>query len=320
MLFTKSTSLPLLILLFSPSKIHSQVAKGPSGPPSSSSYAYQDSAEGLQRLLQEVLAVAKAGNRSKLGSIVSQMEIPNYEAWFAKTFGQETGAGWAGSYGRDLTMEEKGFQEMFLQMAKQEGEISIRKVNDTPDPSRGNEESSIVDSLQRPVDIFFAGWKKRDSASGSPTRSIGYFTFVEGKFRWVCTISVLKIDRPAASGDTASEYVVQTIDGSDNPSGDNGPFLAGVGGVGYPSCDYCPGPAYPRQARTEHAEGMVVLRAIIGSNGQATDIQVVKSPRADFGDEAIKTVRTWRFKPAIGPSGAPVAVIAPIEVTFRLAY
>jgi len=29
-------------------------------------------------------------------------------------------------------------------------------------------------------------------------------------------------------------------------------------------------------------------------------------------------VRTWRFKPAIGPNGTPVATITPIEVNFRL--
>jgi outer membrane biosynthesis protein TonB len=33
---------------------------------------------------------------------------------------------------------------------------------------------------------------------------------------------------------------------------------------------------------------------------------------------AIAAVRTWRFKPALGPDGKPVTVNAPIEVTFRL--
>ena len=34
--------------------------------------------------------------------------------------------------------------------------------------------------------------------------------------------------------------------------------------------------------------------------------------------KAIEAVRTWRFKPAVGPSGTPVATITPIEVNFRL--
>ena len=64
--------------------------------------------------------------------------------------------------------------------------------------------------------------------------------------------------------------------------------------------------------------GSVVLQVIITADGRATNITVVKGPGLGLEEEAIKAVKGWRFKPAVGPSGKPVPVIVPIEVTFRL--
>ncbi len=98
----------------------------------------------------------------------------------------------------------------------------------------------------------------------------------------------------------------------------SGPFVAGDNGVGYPSCVYCPEPQYSDAAREAKFEGAVVLQIIIQTDGHATDIKVVKSPGFGLEYKAIEAVRTWRFKPALGPNGKPVATITPVEVTFRL--
>jgi protein TonB len=45
---------------------------------------------------------------------------------------------------------------------------------------------------------------------------------------------------------------------------------------------------------------------------------VVKGPGLGLEEKAVEAVKQWRFKPALGPSGKPVAVVVPIEVTFRL--
>jgi periplasmic protein TonB len=97
-----------------------------------------------------------------------------------------------------------------------------------------------------------------------------------------------------------------------------GAFRPGTGGVGYPSCLYCPEPQYSEDARKAKFQGIVVLQVIIQPDGHATNIQVVKGAGLGLDEKAIEAVRTWRFKPAIGPSGTPVATITPIEVNFRL--
>ncbi len=97
-----------------------------------------------------------------------------------------------------------------------------------------------------------------------------------------------------------------------------GAFRPGTGGVGYPSCLYCPEPQYSEDARKAKFQGIVVLQVIIQPDGHATNIQVVKGAGLGLDEKAIEAVRTWRFKPAIGPSGTPVATVTPIEVNFRL--
>ena len=97
-----------------------------------------------------------------------------------------------------------------------------------------------------------------------------------------------------------------------------GVFRAGVNGVGIPVCIYCPDPQYSEEARKAKFQGTVVLQVIITADGRASNISISKGVGLGLEEKAIEAVRGWKFKPAIGPSGKPVAVIVPIEVIFRL--
>src|SRR5258708_10881 len=136
MRFSKHTLVPLILLLLFPVCIHSQEANGLSG---GSAGPYQNSADGLRLLLEDVVAAARDHNRPKLESLVSEMEIPNYKDWYTKSFGQEIAGSWIGPYAHDLSQNEKNFQAMFMQFANQDGAIFTRGVNDAQDPQRGIE-------------------------------------------------------------------------------------------------------------------------------------------------------------------------------------
>ena len=76
-------------------------------------------------------------------------------------------------------------------------------------------------------------------------------------------------------------------------------------------------PAYPIWARANKAEGSVVLRFIVGIDGEAHNIEV-HSIRGDerFTATAIKAVEKWRFKPAVC-KGKPVAVWCLQNIQFQ---
>jgi TonB family protein len=97
-----------------------------------------------------------------------------------------------------------------------------------------------------------------------------------------------------------------------------GVFRAGVNGVGIPVCFYQPPPEYSDEARKVKYQGAVVVEGIIGLDGKISNIRVVKGVGMGLDENAVTAVKTWRCKPAAGPSGKPVATIVPIEVTFRL--
>ncbi|MGO9643027.1 MAG: energy transducer TonB [Candidatus Acidiferrales bacterium] len=97
-----------------------------------------------------------------------------------------------------------------------------------------------------------------------------------------------------------------------------GVYNANSGGVGAPSCLYCPDPVYSEEARKVKFMGTVLVHVVVNPDGHATDIVVIKDPGMGLGDQAVKAVKTWQFKPALGPNGKPVATWATIEVSFRL--
>jgi len=98
----------------------------------------------------------------------------------------------------------------------------------------------------------------------------------------------------------------------------NGVFRAGVNGTTIPVCIYCPSPSYTDQARAAKYNGSFVLRIIVTADGRAENVTVAKGPGLGLEESAIETVKKWRFKPALGPDGNPVATLVPVEVTFRL--
>jgi TonB family protein len=101
------------------------------------------------------------------------------------------------------------------------------------------------------------------------------------------------------------------------PSLKAGIAKAGVGGVGLPVCTYCPIPQYTDQAKAAKYRGKVVLQVVITTEGRAANISVIKPAGMGLDEAAVEAVKSWKFRPAVGPDGHPVATQVPIELTFR---
>lgn len=75
-------------------------------------------------------------------------------------------------------------------------------------------------------------------------------------------------------------------------------------------------PQYPTLARAARVQGDVVLSAVIDTNGQITNLQLV-SGHPMLVPAAIAAVRQWRYKPYL-LNGQPVEVETTITVIFSL--
>ena len=89
------------------------------------------------------------------------------------------------------------------------------------------------------------------------------------------------------------------------------------GNVSAPIPIYKPEPPYSEQARKAKYQGTVVLWIVVDAQGNVTDAQVVKPLGMGLDENAVNTVKTWKFKPA-QRNGSPVPVKVMVEVSFRL--
>jgi TonB family protein len=99
------------------------------------------------------------------------------------------------------------------------------------------------------------------------------------------------------------------------PVESSGIARAGIGGTTIPGCIRCPSPNYTHEARAAKYRGVVVLQVTVTADGRATDIAIVKGRGQGLDAKAVQAVSAWKFKPAVGPDGNPVALVVPIEVT-----
>lgn len=208
-----------------PLQIHAQKS-----PPAAATIAYPNKSEGLRELLDNMLAAAKKGEKEQLQSMIRELEIPNYETWFTKNFGQEKGESWAEPYGRWLTRDENQFEDLMMRLAHMDGEFVVEKM-DT---------AKRYDLLNGPLDGYIARWNVSAAAKGKELVTIADFFFVEGRFRWDSTAQYFPFQTPTKRSIVMAK-VVRKVQ-----------------------------PEYPAEAREKRIEGTVKLQVIVQKDGSVT--------------------------------------------------
>jgi TonB family protein len=89
-------------------------------------------------------------------------------------------------------------------------------------------------------------------------------------------------------------------------------------GVQPPSVIKKSNPEYTQQAQRAGIEGTVLLYVEIGTDGRAHHIRVTKGVGFGLDENAMESVRQWRFRPGT-KDGIRVPTPATIEVNFKLA-
>jgi TonB family protein len=107
------------------------------------------------------------------------------------------------------------------------------------------------------------------------------------------------------------------------PSGSAAPpmvvYEAGTGGVSVPAVVKEVKPAYTAEAIRNHIQGIVLLAAVVLTDGTVGDVTVLRSLDTTFGldGQAVLAAKQWIFTPG-RKDGVPVAVRVTIEMTFTL--
>ncbi len=75
-------------------------------------------------------------------------------------------------------------------------------------------------------------------------------------------------------------------------------------------------PIYPPEARRNHIQGTVLLKAVIGKDGAIHDLRVISGP-PELTQAAVGAVQQWRYRPYM-LKGEPVEVETTVSITFRM--
>jgi TonB family protein len=107
---------------------------------------------------------------------------------------------------------------------------------------------------------------------------------------------------------------------SAGPGAGEGPpgiYPAGKLGTTVPEVIYGPEPSFSEEARKAKVQGIVLLMLVVGKDGRPYDVHVKQSLGMGLDEQAISTVKRWRFRPATH-DGQPVATQIAVQVDFHL--
>jgi protein TonB len=180
-------------------------------------------------------------------------------------------------------LSEQQFEMLWVELAKQEGEITINRLDAA---NRRFDLAKKDDALANPADEFKADWKKTDASPGPARQPIGYFCFVDGKFRlksFPHEIQVLSTTKP---GPAVPGRLIAKVQ-----------------------------PVYPETARKLRLRGMVSVNVVIHKDGTVS-VQNVGAGHPLLVPAAVAAVQQWKYEPTT-VSGEPVEVQAKVYVTFE---
>lgn len=99
------------------------------------------------------------------------------------------------------------------------------------------------------------------------------------------------------------------------------PFVMGQSDVIYTKVDInpipvkTPPPVYPLDLKRAGTSGIVVVSIVIDEAGLVTDATVVKSTNVGFEENAVASIKKWKFKPG-KVDGTPVKVRVSVPMKF----
>jgi TonB family protein len=218
-----STVVLAVALIVGPSPVFSQYQ-------SEAKTSVANNSDGLQLLLHKLLLTAEGNDQPTLRSLIESMEIPNYEEWFVQVLGEQRGRDSAATYRKSLRASEQQFEMLWLELAKQQGQISVERL-----------QSARNEPVVRSLDEYRATWAKTDDSSGPDSQPIGTFYYVDGKFRYDGTRHEIRVLSKSKTGAIKLGRIVQRVQ-----------------------------PAYPTAAQQLKIHGIVAVNVIVQKDGTVT--------------------------------------------------
>ena len=268
----------------------SQTARQNPNPANAASAAsaipsYPDSPAGLEKLIKDMMKIQKDGDTKNLASYVQSLILPNPNAWFRATFGEQTGAELADSYDRVQMNLPLSFPDTLSQLQKEHmTKLDAIVFTDSCNPEATDTEYPVLQSRTHEQPLYVVR-----ASSGTEIGTLQYFAYSDGAFRYLSNFQ-MKVPVSHAirvGGNVMAKKLIRSVI-----------------------------PVYPNEAKYNHIQGTVLLHAIIGTDGRVCHLQVVSGPPL-LVQAAMKSVSEWQYSPTT-LNGQPVQMDTVIKVVFDL--
>jgi TonB family protein len=77
-------------------------------------------------------------------------------------------------------------------------------------------------------------------------------------------------------------------------------------------------PPQTKEAKKAKFQGVVRVEGIVNLDGHISNLRVDNPLGFGMEDVIVKTMKTWKCDPGIGPEGKPIPMLIPFELNFRL--
>lgn len=273
-------------------------------------HTYPNSVEGLESLMNDMLALARQSNNTALAPYFQSLVLPNAEAWFKSEFGDEH-CGVAQMTANDCLGSRLALAyvntaktlpaaaRMTMTDLLNEGLTSFEAVNYSaacagPDrivPDRklvGDLTttpilSPVLSELVRNSEPVYVLWSYNQHSE----TTIAFFVYSQGAFRYI------GMPHPAS----LEEMVRQSVPAPKEPDDLTNEIVR----------------AHRILANQELVQRTAVLHIIIGTDGRVREVSYVRGPEA-FRNAAIEKVKEKRFHP-MSLGGHPVQVSTCVDLT-----
>jgi TonB family protein len=250
---------------------------------------YPESQDGLKALVDDMLAAQTVRDKVKTASYLSNLIIPDHEAWFTKIFGSEEGTRLESKYVELLSqLPDKISQRFKYAIDGQRTDVKITVLQKPIDPS-ARLGRAITEAMLQPIPIYLASGS---SPNEKFPATLGEFVYVDGAFR------SLDMDVYQALSTAPPMRIRQG------------------GNVTVATLLHKVAPSYPEEAIANHSQGSVVLHVILGTDGTVKEVTPVSGDPV-LVKAAIDAVQRWTYKPTL-LNGMPVEVDTTVTVEFHL--
>jgi hypothetical protein len=164
--------------------------------------SYPESTEGLARLIEDTFAALKTGDTDRAKELIRSMELPDQQAWFRKTFGDDLGAAIAVEYGRRApSMEHELTRSFEDRIEDRRTFVTAIKIESPDDDNATGLQKMALQNMRSRVPLYTVKLGDRPGGTGY---SIWSWVYVRGTFRIAGKMDVFRNNStpPAAAAPT----------------------------------------------------------------------------------------------------------------------